>query len=177
MTAEPESPSSPMSFRAARRAFIAACEKAHVETVARLQPGKAPDGMPLFMDCAALGPRTATRAVLAVGHDAKDSALLIALLSEAPPPGTRLVLVHALDPAAFAGTGADPAWAMAGLGSVAIEDLSRVRHLGLLALTRSDDSLLPVLQTNLPQTVLTILPQSATAAVARATIAGFFAAN
>ena len=79
-----------MSYRAARRAFIAACEKAHVETVARLQPGKAPDGMPLFMDCAALGPRTATRAVLAVGHDAKDSTVLIALLSETPPPGTRL---------------------------------------------------------------------------------------
>ena len=166
-----------MTYRAARRAFIAACEKAHAETVARLQTGKAPDGLPLFMDCAALGPRTASRAVLAVAFDAKGSELLIGLLPEAPPAGTRLVLVHALDPAAFAEAGADPAWAKAALGSVAIEDLSRVRHLGVLALNRMDDSLVSTLQAHLPQATVMALPQSATAAKARDVIRAFLTAD
>ena len=53
MRGQPESPN-PKAYRAARRGFIAACEKARVETVARLHPAKASDGKPLFMDCAAL---------------------------------------------------------------------------------------------------------------------------
>jgi hypothetical protein len=163
-----------MSYRAARRAFIAACEKARVETVARLAPGKAPDGLPLFMDCAALGPRHAARAVLAVAHDEMGSGILIPLLSEMPPADARLVLVHALDPAAFAGIGTDPAWTAAALRSVATEDLSRVRHLGLLPLARSDRTLTTVLRDHLPQTVVTAL-NGATAAEARRAISGFFA--
>ena len=55
-----------MTYRALRRAFIAACEKARIDTVARLHPTKGPDGKPLFMDCAALGPRGASRGVLVV---------------------------------------------------------------------------------------------------------------
>ena len=163
-----------MTYRAARRAFIAACEKAHAETVARLAPGKAPDGMPLFMDCAALGPRHAAKAVLAAAYDEKGSEILIFLLSEKPPPDTRLVLVHALDPAAFAGIGADPVWAAAALRSVATEDLSRVRHLGVLPLARSDETLMTVLGRHLPQIRVTAL-DGATAAEARTAIAGFFA--
>jgi hypothetical protein len=165
-----------MTYRAARRAFIAACEKAHAETVARLAPGKAPDGMPLFMDCAALGPRHAARAVLAVAHDEKGSGILIPLLAERPPPDARLVLVHALDPAAFAGVGTDPAWAAAALRSVATEDLSRVRHLGILSLARTDETLTTVLRDHLPQTIVTML-NGATAAEARTAIAGLFAAH
>ena len=122
-----------MTYRAARRAFIAACEKAHVDTVARLHPSKGPDGKPLFMDCAALGPRDATRAVLVVGCDAADTGLLMQLL-DAPPKDARLVLVHAFDPAAFAGVPGDPAWPPAMLGAVATEDLSRVRALAVMAL-------------------------------------------
>src|SRR5712672_4287778 len=103
MRGGPESPHGQVSYRDARRAFIAACEKAHVETVARLHPAKGPDGMPLFMDCAAMGPRDAAKAVLVVAYDAPGSEIMIALLSRKPPAGARLVLVHALDPAAFAG--------------------------------------------------------------------------
>ena len=56
-------------YRSARRAFIAACEAAHVDTVARLHPSRDKDGKPLFMDSAALGPRLAQRAVLAIAND------------------------------------------------------------------------------------------------------------
>src|ERR1043165_4689132 len=110
MRRDPESPQSPMIYRAARRPFIAACKKAHVETVARLHPSKGPDGKPLFMDCAAIGPRLAARAALAVAYDAAGSEMLIGLLSQTLPPDAKLVLVHALDPAAFAGVPGDPAW-------------------------------------------------------------------
>ena len=122
MPTRPESPR--MTYRAARRAFIAACEKAHIDTVARLHPSKGPDGKPLFMDCAAMGPRQAARAVLVVGHDATGTDLLIRLLGAvSAPKEARLVLVHAFDPALFAGAKSDPAWPSAMLGAVATEDL------------------------------------------------------
>src|SRR5689334_22319352 len=92
-------------YRDCRRAFIAAAEAAHVDTIARLHPSRDKDGKPLFMDCAALGPRLAGRAVLVIAADAAGSAILEDLL-RAPlslPEDARLVLVHALDPAAFAG--------------------------------------------------------------------------
>ena len=177
MAGDPESPQSKMTYREARRAFIAACEKAHVETVARLHPSKGPDGKPLFMDCAAMGARRAAKAVLIVGYDAPGSAMLIALLSETLPPDAKLVLVHALDPAAFAGKSADPAWQAAMLGAIATEDLSRVRHLGLLPLGRRDETLKTVFQAHLPGAELTELPQSATAAQAWEELAAFFAAD
>src|SRR5882724_596315 len=104
MDAVSDSPKDRGAYRAARRAFIAACEKAHVDTVARLHPAKGPDGKPLFMDCAALGPRRAARAVLAVAYDAAGTAMMTDLLQQPPlPADARLVLVHALDPARFAG--------------------------------------------------------------------------
>src|SRR3954469_20259540 len=104
--------SSESAYRAARRAFIAACEGAHVDPIARLHPARGKDGKPLFMDSAALGPRLATRALLAIASNAEGSASMVALLKDAPPPadGTRLVLVHALDPAAFVGLSSDPGW-------------------------------------------------------------------
>ena len=128
--------SSESVYRAARRAFIAACEAAHVDSIARLHPAKDKDGKPLFMDCAALGPRLATRAVLAIATDAGGSAIMTRALKDlAPlPEDTRLVLVHALDPAVFAGVPADPAWPAAMLQAVATEDLSRVKVLGVLPL-------------------------------------------
>ena len=170
-------PESPTRYRAARRAFIAACEQAHVETVARLHPAKGPDGMPLFLDCAAMGPRGAGKAVLAVAYDASGSEMMIALLSRQPPPDAKLVLVHALDPAVFAGIDGNPDWPAAMLSAVATEDLSRVRDLGLMPLGRSDESLKAVFQTQLPSAVLTELPQGATAAKAWQDIAAFFAAH
>jgi hypothetical protein len=176
MDAVSESPKGPGSYRAARRAFIAACEKAHVDTVARLHPAKGPDGKPLFMDCAALGPRRAAKAMLAVGYDAAGTAMMTDLLQPAFPPDARLVLVHALDPALFAGVASDPAWPAAMLGAVATEDLSRVRDLAVLALGREDESLGPLLQQRLPQATIRLLPPAATAAQAKDAIAKFFAA-
>src|ERR1043165_2144960 len=170
MRGDPGSPQTPTSYRDARRAFIAACERAHVETVARLHPAKGPDGKPLFMDCAAMGPRAAARAVLAAAYDGAGSEVMIALLSLKLPADAKLVLVHALDPAAFAGMAGDPAWPIAMLGAVATEDLSRVRHVGVLPLGRSDDRLLPALKAHLPQAELIGLPQHGTAAKARAEI-------
>ena len=171
MSAETESP-----YRHARRAFIAACEAAHLDTVARLHPAKSPDGKPLFMDCAALGPRGASRGILVVGFDARDTTLLIQLL-ENPPKDSRLVLVHAFDPAAFAGVARDAAWPAAMLGAVATEDLSRVRQLGVLALGRADEELKSVLQEKLPQAAIAPLPPARDVTQARAAIAGFFAGS
>lgn len=123
-------------YRAARRAFIAAAEAAHVDTIARLHPARDIDGKPLFMDSAALGPRHATRAVLAIAADAQGSAIMVqALQHPIPLPGdTRLVLIHALDPAGFAGVPSDAAWPVKMLQAVATEDLSRVERLAVLPL-------------------------------------------
>ena len=178
MATGPESPENRMTYRAARRAFIAACEKAHIDTVARLHPSKGPDGKRLFMDCAALGPRGAAKAVLVAGYDAAGTDLLILLLNGiALPKDARLVLVHAVDPAQFAGAKADPAWPPAMLGAVATEDLSRVRRLALLALGHSDDSLKPAIQEKLPQATIIALPQVSDATKARDAIAAFFAGS
>jgi hypothetical protein len=178
MRAETESPDYPSTYRAARRAFIAACEAAHVDTVARLHPAKAPDGKPLFMDCAALGPRRAAKAVLVAGYDASGTDILIALLRESTlPADARLVLVHALDPALFAGVAGDPVWPATMLTAVAAEDLARVRILGILALGQPGESLKPVLQAGLPDTGIIILPSANSGTQARDSIGGFFAAH
>jgi hypothetical protein len=177
MRANTESPDQ-KSYRAARRAFIAACEAAHIDTVARLHPARAPDGKPLFMDCAALGPRGAARALLIVAYDAAGTDVLIALLGVPPlPSDARLVLVHAFDPAAFAGVAGDPQWPPAMLGAVATEDLSRVRDLGVMPLGRRDKSLKAILQTPLPQATISVLSPAATAEEARRLIAAFFAGH
>jgi hypothetical protein len=177
MATGPESPENRMTYRAARRAFIAACEKAHIDAVARLHPSKGPDGKPLFMDCAALGPRLATKAVLVVGFDAKDAGLLTELVTlVAPPAETRLVLVHAFDPARFAGVQGDPAWPPAMLAAVATEDLSRVRTLGILALGGHQEDLKSLLQARLPGARIAKLPPAANAVQASDTIAAFLTA-
>jgi hypothetical protein len=174
MRAGTESPEDRKTYRAARRAFIAACEKARIDTVARLHPAKGPDGKPLFMDCAALGPRLATRAVLVVGYDAAGTELLVQLLND-PPHDARLVLIHAFDPAAFAGVELDPAWPPAMLGAVAIEDMSRVRNLAVLALGRTDEDLKTVLREKRPEAAIASLPPAANAMQARDAIAVFLA--
>lgn len=158
-------------YRAARRAFIAACEAAQVDPIARLHPARAPDGKPLFMDCAALGPRLASRAVLAVANDAAGSALAVALLADLPPLPTdaRLVLVHAPDPASFAGAPGEAGWPVAALAAVATEDLSRVHDLAVLPLG-VDNGLVPIL----PHATVTMLSPAASPAAAKAAIAGFF---
>jgi hypothetical protein len=171
MNALSESP-----YRRARRAFIAACEHAHLDMVARLHPAKSPDGKPLFMDCAALGPRDAAKAVLVVARGPSGSAIMVALLGGgvAPPPETRLVLVHALDPAAFAGVAGDPAWPSAMLKAEVTEDLRKVRALAVLPLEKGVD-LKPVLAAQLPDAKITTLPAATDAGSAQGAIAAFFA--
>ena len=137
MRADTETPPDdkpPRDYRTARRAFIAACEKAGVDAIARLHPAKGPDGKPLFMDCAALGPRHAGKALLLLTNNAPGSALLTGMLQGGvrPSPDSRLVLVHALDPARFAGVAGDAHWPLAMLAAVATEDLSHVMALTVL---------------------------------------------
>jgi hypothetical protein len=164
------------AYRAARRAFIAACEAAHVDTIARLHPARNTDGKPLFMDCAALGPRLATRAVLAIANDPAGSAIMVDLLKDPLPlpDATRLVLIHALDPAAFGGAPTDPAWPAAMLAAVATEDLSRVRALAVLPLVTDPGDLEPPLRTALPKAAIEILPPASGPGDAGAAVASFF---
>ncbi len=166
--------SSESAYRAARRAFIAACEAAHVDTIARLHPARDADGKPLFMDCAALGPRLATRAVLAIASDPAGSAIMADLLRTPLPDDARLVLIHALDPAAFGGVPTDTAWPAAMLGAVATEDLSRVRALAVLPLVTDPGGLEPPLRTALPKAAIEILPPASGPGDAGAAVASFF---
>jgi hypothetical protein len=124
-------------WRALRRAFIAACEARGLDVIARVHPARGPDGKPLFMDSVALGPRHAAKALLVVTGDAAGSRLLTALLQDgvAPSPDARLVLVHALDPADFAGAVSDPAWSAAMLRAVMTEDLAKVAQISVLDLS------------------------------------------
>ena len=125
-------------YRAARKAFIAACEKAHADPISRVHPKiSGPDGKPLFIDSIALGPRTAKKAVLMIADGAEASAALTALLQAGvvPPKDARLVLVHAFDPFSFAGASdRDPDWSLAMLRAVATEDLAQVTKLAVLVL-------------------------------------------
>ena len=173
MRGKPESPQK--TYRTARRAFIAACEAAHAETVARLHPAKAPDGKPLFMDCTALGPRHAARALLVISYDASGSDVLVALLRDVQVPAeARLVLVHALDPAQFAGVMGDAGWSSAMLAAVATEDLSHVKNLSLLSLGRDGEGVVPALQSALPEAHITVLPSSSGVEQTRHAVIAFF---
>ena len=131
-------PNSHTDYRAARKAFIAACEKAPADPISRVHPKiSGPDGKPLFIDSIALGPRTAKKAVLIIADGAEASAVLTALLQAGivPPKDARLVLVHAFDPFSFAGApDKDPDWSLAMVRAVATEDLAQVTKLAVLVL-------------------------------------------
>jgi hypothetical protein len=175
MAASSESPlQKAQSYRAARRAFVAACEAAHVDVITRLHPSKSADGKPLFMDAAAFGPRLAAKAVLVIARRAGGGRLMTQLLGQglAPPAGTRVVLVHALEPAAFAGADIISDWPATMLGAVATEDLSRVRDLAVLPLQESGDPT-AVLSARLPKAKISLLPVAATTEQAQAAIAAF----
>ena len=100
----------PADYRQGRRNFIAACEKVRADSIARVHPAaKGPDGKPLFIDSVALGPRGARKALLLIAgtHGVEGyfgSGVQNGLLREGltPPPGCRIVLVHALNPYGFA---------------------------------------------------------------------------
>jgi hypothetical protein len=146
-------------YRAHRRAFIAACEAVGVDVIARVHPARGPDGKPLFMDSAAMGSRYASRAVLAVSRDAAGSDALTELVrgGTRPPPGARLVLVHALDPAAFAGVPGDENWPRKMLGAVATEDLAKVKDLAILPLGGTGETLKSALAEALPESNINVM--------------------
>ena len=146
----------PKDYRSARKAFIAACTEAHADSIARVHPkASGPRGNPLFLDSVALGPRDGVKALLVVaGSDGREirqsSAVLTSLLSVTPKAGSRLVLVHALNPYGAAwdrhenedGKVLDrpdglESWSYAMLRAVLTEDLSRVTKLRALELTRA----------------------------------------
>jgi hypothetical protein len=140
-------------YRGARKAFIAACEHAHGDSITRVHPtALGPDGNHLFIDSVAFGSRDAAKGLLVItGADGKagplGSRVLTALLESAvmPLPGTRLVLVHALNPFGFAwgrqsnednlaldDPRAGRSWSFAMLRAIATEDLARTRKLRIL---------------------------------------------
>lgn len=140
-------------YRNARGGFIAACERAHADSIARVHPhALGPDGKPLFIDSVAFGSRDAVTALLVLtGRDGASGLLgahFLNLVLESrvlPRSGTRMVLVHALNPFGFAwGRRAneegleldDPAakgsWSYAMLKAIATEDLAHIGKLKLL---------------------------------------------
>jgi hypothetical protein len=144
-------------YRDARRAFIAACEHAQGDSIARVHPTvRGPDGKPLFIDSAAFGSREAAKALLVIAGVDGEAALsgshiLTALLDSRtmPLPGTRLVLVHALNPFGFAwgkrenengesldDPAAEASWSAAMLKAIATEDLARIRKLRILEIDK-----------------------------------------
>jgi len=112
-----------------------------------------------------------------VARGSSGSAILVALLEGglSPPPGARLVLVHALDPAAFAGVAGDPQWPAAMLKAEVTEDLRKVCALAVLPLEEGGPDLKPVLTAQLPDARITILATAADADTARGAIAAFLA--
>lgn len=143
MPSKSEAPNPP-DYRAARKAFIAACVKVRADAISRAHMGKpGPDGKPMFIDSVSLGPRDAKKAVLAIANDIHASIAVTALLRDglAVPDGMRLVVVHALDPFAFMEVPGDPAWSQAMLKAIATEDLSRVAKLTILGLGITEDEI------------------------------------
>jgi Protein of unknown function (DUF2817) len=152
MTAPAQSP-----YRVARKAFIAACEAAGMDVIARVHPSvRAPDGKPLFLDSAAMGPRDAMRGVMLIAGDDKGSALLIRLVQGGIglPQGARLLLVHAL------AAQDDPAWLAAMLGAVAGEDLARAGDLKVLVLGKAPTGVAAALQRAAARVTVGDLPAS-----------------
>ena len=160
MPGEPET-NFPRTYRGARKAFIAACQRARADSIARVHPTAAgPNGNPLFIDSVALGPRGARKALLLIaGRDGRDgcmgSGLLAGLLDAGihPPADARLVMIHALNPFGMArgrcenedgfdldDPAAAPSWSFAMLGAILTEDLARVEKLRVLDLARGESS-------------------------------------
>ena len=129
------------AYRQSRKAFIASCEKAGADVIGRVHPAKGPDGLPLFLDAAAFGPRLAPAGVRVVGYGIPAAVVMMTLLADKKamtlPPETRLVLVHGADPAVIAFNDparANPAWVAKMLTAVMTEDFRKVRKLTVIGL-------------------------------------------
>ena len=110
MSAHPED-HFPADYREGRHAFVAACEAAGIDVVARVHPEvKGRDGKPLFLDTAVIGPREAKKALLLISatHGVEgyfgsgvQTGLMREGLAQRAPKGAKIVLVHALNPYGF----------------------------------------------------------------------------
>ena len=101
----------PPDYATARANFLAACKEAGLGTTARVHPSaRTRDGKPLFLDTAIIGARDAEAALLLISatHGVEGyfgSAVQTGLLREGrlnAPQGTKIVLLHALNPYGFA---------------------------------------------------------------------------
>ncbi|MBS0470087.1 MAG: M14 family metallopeptidase [Proteobacteria bacterium] len=102
----------PSDYRSGRHAFVTACEQAGIDVISRVHPeAKGRDGKPLFLDTAVIGPRTAKKALLLISatHGVEgyfgsgvQTGLLQEGLAKRAPKGTKIVLLHALNPYGFA---------------------------------------------------------------------------
>ena len=129
------------AYRQSRKAFIAACEKAGADVIGRVHPSKGPDGLPLFLDAAAFGPRLAPSGGLVVGYGVPGAVVLMTLLADKTamnlPPEVRLVLVHGANPAAITYNDPareDPVWGAKMLAAVVTEDFRKARKLAVIGL-------------------------------------------
>lgn len=101
----------PADYRSGRAGFIAAAEAAGLGVTTRVHPSaKGRDGAPLFLDTATIGPHDAARALLLISgtHGVEgyfgsgvETGLLREGVAERVPAGTRLVMLHALNPYGF----------------------------------------------------------------------------
>ncbi|MGZ5999425.1 MAG: DUF2817 domain-containing protein, partial [Rhizomicrobium sp.] len=101
----------PADYRSGRHDFIASCEQAGVDVVARVHPNaKGRDGKPLFLDTAIIGPRDARKALLLISatHGVEgyfgsgvQTGLMREGLAKRAPKDSKIVLLHALNPYGF----------------------------------------------------------------------------
>lgn len=142
------------AYRAARRDFIAACEPAGADAIARVHPQKGPDGKPLFCDSAAFGPLHPSRALLLLAG-AQDAVTAFLRGGFQLPVDAKLVAILALDPyaRAWGNPGAPADWPQKTLAAIAAEDLRGVKK--LTALDMSGGVSEALLMAALPGAILT----------------------
>jgi len=134
------------AYRQSRKAFIASCEKAGADVIGRVHPAKGPDGLPLFLDAAAFGPRLAKSGVLVAGYGVPGAVVMMTLLADKAamtlPPDVRLVLVHGANPAAIAFNDPareNPTWGAKMLAAVVMEDFRKAQRLTVIGLGGAAD--------------------------------------
>jgi len=101
----------PSDYRAARHAFIEACEAADLGVTSRVHPdATGRDGKPLFLDTTTIGPREAENALLLISgtHGVEgyfgsgvQTGLIREGLAARAARGGKIVLLHALNPYGF----------------------------------------------------------------------------
>ena len=101
----------PADYRVGRHNFIAACETAGIDVIARVHPkASGRDGKPLFLDAAIVGPRDAKKALLLISAthgvegyfgSAVQTGLMREGLAKRTPRDSKIVVLHALNPYGF----------------------------------------------------------------------------